>query len=93
MYHIHPVYFYGFIIKGILITSGTETQAKRMKVTRRKDRQLVRCALDPSGFRWLGVDIYMERGGSEVRLWSFCVCGGVVGSTPCSLSGVLVVGI
>ena len=26
----------------------------------------------------------MEWGVSEVRLWSFCVCGGVVGDTPCS---------
>ena len=59
---------------------------------RRKDRQLARGALG-AGFRGMDGDIYMERGVSEVRLWSFCVCGGVGGSTPCSLSGVLVVGI
>ena len=40
-----------------------------------------------AGFRRMEGDIYMDLGGlaSEVRLWSFCVCGGVVGSTRCSL--------
>ena len=50
---------------------------------RRKDRQLARGALG-AGFRGMDGDIYMEWGVSEVRLWSFCVCGGVVGSTRCS---------